>query len=67
MLITVYKNIKKIKRGGYDVLDINIIQEKTIDFSNPEGVKSLNKALLKAYYNISFWDIPEGYLCPPIS
>mgnify|MGYP000891280525 CR=1 FL=1 len=27
MLITVYKNIKKIKRGGYDVLDINIIQE----------------------------------------
>ncbi len=28
MLITVYKNIKKIKRGGYDVFDINIIQEK---------------------------------------
>lgn len=28
MLITVYKNIKKIKRGGYDVLDINIIQGK---------------------------------------
>lgn len=45
---------------------LNPLGEKTIDFSNPEGVKILNKALLKAYYNISFWDIPEGYLCPPI-
>ena len=45
---------------------LNPLEEKTIDFSNPQGVKTLNKALLKAYYNISFWDIPEGYLCPPI-
>jgi len=26
----------------------------------------LNKSLLKQFYNISNWDIPEGYLCPPI-
>ncbi|MCV5737882.1 RlmF-related methyltransferase, partial [Escherichia coli] len=24
------------------------------------------KALLTAYYDIDFWDIPEHYLCPPI-
>ena len=38
----------------------------TIDFSNPIAVKTLNKALLLAYYNIKFWDIPTGYLCPPV-
>lgn len=36
MLITVYKNIKKIKRGGYDVLDINIIQGN-IEFESRQG------------------------------
>jgi len=26
----------------------------------------LNRALLKTYYSVPHWDIPEGYLCPPI-
>ncbi|MBO9701817.1 MAG: 23S rRNA (adenine(1618)-N(6))-methyltransferase RlmF [Sporocytophaga sp.] len=39
---------------------------ETIDFSNPQAVKALNKALLFAYYGIKYWDIPENYLCPPI-
>lgn len=26
----------------------------------------MNKALLKQYYGINHWDIPKGYLCPPI-
>ncbi len=38
----------------------------SIDFFNPEAVKLLNKALLKQYYNIETWDIPESYLTPPI-
>ena len=38
----------------------------TIDFSNPQAVKALNKALLIADYDIQNWDIPENYLCPPI-
>ena len=38
---------------------------ESIDFSNPKAVKTLNKAILKFYYNI-IWDLPEGYLCPPI-
>ena len=40
--------------------------DESIDFSDPAAVKMLNKALLKLYYDIDFWDIPEGYLCPPI-
>lgn len=38
----------------------------SINFADPEAVKHLNRALLKQYYNVSFWDIPEGYLCPAI-
>ena len=38
----------------------------TIDFSNPEAVKALNKALLIDNYDIQNWDIPANYLCPPI-
>jgi 23S rRNA (adenine1618-N6)-methyltransferase len=45
---------------------INKFDDKSIDFANPLAVKALNKALLKQYYNIENWDIPENYLCPPI-
>lgn len=38
----------------------------SIDFSDPVAVKMLNKALLKYFYGITNWDIPENYLCPPI-
>lgn len=38
----------------------------SIDFADPLAVKSLNAALLRRYYNIVDWDIPEGTLCPPI-
>jgi 23S rRNA (adenine1618-N6)-methyltransferase len=38
----------------------------SIDFANPNAVKELNRALLKHFYQISEWDIPDGYLCPPI-
>jgi len=44
----------------------NIYNDESIDFANPEAVKMLNKALLKHYYELEYWDIPEGYLCPPI-
>ena len=38
----------------------------TINFFDPEAVKALNKSLLIHHYGISYWDIPEGYLCPPV-
>jgi len=41
-------------------------QIESIDFSNPEAVKELNKALLQTYYGIQNWNIPKNYLCPPI-
>jgi len=44
----------------------NAYKDESIDFFNPEAVKMLNKALLKHFYNIDYWDIPPNYLCPPI-
>ena len=38
----------------------------TIDFSNPEAVRELNKALLFSFEKISSWNFPAKNLCPPI-
>ncbi|MBT1445049.1 23S rRNA (adenine(1618)-N(6))-methyltransferase RlmF [Shewanella sp. JM162201] len=38
----------------------------SIDFALPAAVKALNAALLKHHYGIDGWDIPKGFLCPPI-
>lgn len=40
--------------------------ELTINFSDAQAVLLLNKALLAHFYQIDFWQIPAGYLCPPI-
>jgi len=60
----------KLLTGSYKDLSkyifINPYGDESIDFANPDAVKALNKALLKHFYGISFWDIPAGYLCPPI-
>ena len=39
---------------------------ESIDFSNEQAVRTLNQALLKYFYSLDFWEIPKGYLCPPI-
>jgi len=45
---------------------LNAYGDESIDFFDPDAVKALNKSLLNAYYGIVYWDIPPGYLCPPI-
>jgi len=47
-------------------VSVNIYGDESIDFFNPEAVKMLNKAILMHFYGIKYWDIPPGYLCPPI-
>ena len=44
----------------------NQYNDLSINFSDPLAVKMLNKALLKHFYDIQYWDIPKDYLCPPI-
>ena len=38
----------------------------SIDFANPSAVKAFNRALLALHYGIKGWEIPAGYLCPPV-
>lgn len=38
----------------------------TIDFADPAAVLALNQALLKKHYGVAHWDLPPGYLCPPV-
>ncbi len=40
--------------------------EPTIDFADPLAVKALNRALLAHHYQVKNWDIPDGFLCPPV-
>jgi 23S rRNA (adenine1618-N6)-methyltransferase len=63
----------------YDLLDLGSVVpelktyikkspagEDTIDFSDPQAVKTLNRAILKKTYGIKYWHLPEGFLCPPV-
>ena len=47
-----------VKRNEYN--------DESINFFNPQAVLHLNKALLKHFYGIQHWNLPSGYLCPPI-
>jgi 23S rRNA (adenine1618-N6)-methyltransferase len=38
----------------------------SIDFADPQAVRALNRALLADAYGVHGWDVPPGYLCPPI-
>lgn len=66
-------------RAGYDFAELvasrpelahfvapNRFGDTSIDFANPEAVKALNRALLASAYGVTAWDVPPGYLCPPI-
>ncbi len=70
---------RNMHRGRYDFkllcdscpellpfVKLNEFNDESIDFFNPEAVKMLNVALLKHFYGIKYWDIPQKYLCPPV-
>ncbi|MBR7888882.1 23S rRNA (adenine(1618)-N(6))-methyltransferase RlmF [Marinomonas sp. A79] len=48
------------------VIQLNQQGNASVDFADPNAVKILNRALLNHFYGVAFWDIPAGYLCPPI-
>jgi 23S rRNA (adenine1618-N6)-methyltransferase len=61
-----FKQLCKACPGLSSFVFVNKYNTETMDFSDPKAVKMLNRALLKHFYQVSNWDIPEGYLCPPI-
>ena len=72
-------HLKNLHRSNYNFIEltntnpalakyvfVNDYNQESIDFSDPHAVIELNRALLKHFYNVQDWTIPEGYLCPPI-
>lgn len=68
-----------LHRGRYDLgslsktlpefaahISQNEYGDLSLDFADTKAVKLLNRALLIHFYGIKFWDIPDGFLCPPI-
>ena len=47
-------------------LAMNEHGERAIDFADANALKTLNRALLKDWYGIVGWNIPENSLCPPV-
>lgn len=47
-------------------VESNAHGDDSIDYANPAAVKALNQALLRQAYKLENWDLPPGYLCPPI-
>ncbi|MFI5148359.1 MAG: 23S rRNA (adenine(1618)-N(6))-methyltransferase RlmF [Bacteroidia bacterium] len=45
---------------------LNKYGNESVNFSDPAAVIMLNRALLMHFYAVKGWDIPAGYLCPPI-
>ncbi len=44
----------------------NAYGDDSIDFADPVAVRTLNAALLGDWHGVVGWDLPEGFLCPPI-
>ncbi len=49
-----------------EFITTNPAGEPTVNFADPQAVKTLNKALLAHFYGVTEWDIPAGFLCPPV-
>ncbi len=44
----------------------NAYGDASIDYADYVAVKTLNRALLKHVHGIAHWDLPPGFLCPPV-
>lgn len=58
-LIGVYPELEKF-------IGMNKFGNQSVDFANPDTVRALNKALLKHFYQIDYYELPKTNLCPPI-
>ena len=61
-----FETLKRANPALVTHVKLNAHGDNSIDFSNPQAVKALNQALLKQFYDVSVWDIPTQFLCPPI-
>lgn len=61
-----FKALVKSSPELADFVVINRYGNSSVNFADPKAVKALNRALLLHFYKLTYWDIPDNYLCPPI-
>lgn len=61
-----FAHLTEVSADLLDYISLNDHGNTSIDFTDPTAVKALNAAILKAYYKIVDWNIPQGQLCPAI-
>jgi 23S rRNA (adenine1618-N6)-methyltransferase len=62
-------NLKSLMKSTPELASFiiqNPLQQDAIDFTNPAAVQVLNQAILKQFYGINYWKIPQDFLCPPV-
>ncbi len=61
-----FRKLSKYNKHLKQFIILNPSNEMTIDFSSSEGVYELNKAILLADFNLNDYNLPTGFLIPPI-
>ena len=61
-----FESLIKSESDLKQYVKLNKYDDLSIDFANPQAVLTLNKSLLSHFYGVKNWNIPKGYLCPPI-
>ena len=61
-----FEKLTTINPELQEFLHTNNFGNESIDFSNPAAVRALNASLLKSFYDINNWSLPDNYLCPPV-
>ena len=61
-----FESLIKSESDLKQYVKLNKYNDLSIDFANPQAVLTLNKSLLSHFYGVKNWNIPKGYLCPPI-
>ncbi|CAL1171240.1 unnamed protein product [Cladocopium goreaui] len=61
-----YRDLAKKQKGLRRFVYENQWGGASIDYSDPEALEELTRSLLAEFYQIQHWNLPAGYLCPPV-
>ncbi|CAE8609194.1 unnamed protein product, partial [Polarella glacialis] len=61
-----YKDLAHRQQGLSRFVFTNAWGGSSIDYSDQDALQELTRSLLAEFYNIVGWQIPSGYLCPPV-
>eukprot|EP00746_Dinoflagellata_sp_MGD_P003630 gnl/MRDRNA2_/MRDRNA2_107045_c0_seq1.p1 gnl/MRDRNA2_/MRDRNA2_107045_c0~~gnl/MRDRNA2_/MRDRNA2_107045_c0_seq1.p1 ORF type:complete len:346 (-),score=52.83 gnl/MRDRNA2_/MRDRNA2_107045_c0_seq1:83-1120(-) len=61
-----YRDLAKRQPSLAPFVFMNKYGGASIDYTDERALRELTRSLLREFYGIGFWEIPDGYLCPPV-